>query len=143
MKDMATLSLADIILVLQTAEAPSDPEWDEFVAALRAFGARLPQVRVLVFTDGGGPTTMQRARVIELCAATGYPRVAVVSDSLIVRSAIRIFRWFGATIECVSPARAEEAYAFLGLTPPEREMVRRLIPKLRAGMGDPRLYCVG
>ena len=57
--DMAHAVVGDVVVTVHTATAPSDAEWNAWMNAVRSIP--IDRLRVLVFTDGGAPTTLQRA----------------------------------------------------------------------------------
>ncbi len=82
--NMVTRRLGSLLILRENRETPSEEEWDECLRLLRQYPEELPNLRVLVVTDGGGPTPEQRRRLQQ--ALNGVPvRVAVVSESVRVR----------------------------------------------------------
>jgi hypothetical protein len=110
-------------LTVHSAQPPSDSEWGEWMVGCRAIKAS--ELRVLVFTDGGGPNTLQRATFTEYHRSE-QPRIAVISTALHVRGIVTALSWFNKQIRLFSPAEARTALDFLGIGPDEanRHLVR-------------------
>jgi hypothetical protein len=60
-RTIACENYADITIILHTAEAPSDEEWDFYLRKVEEL--RKSYRGTLAITDGGAPTTKQRARM--------------------------------------------------------------------------------
>jgi hypothetical protein len=81
---MVTRKIGSLLILRQNKNTPTDEEWDQCLSLLTDDKTSIASVRVLVVTDGGGPTPEQRRRL--QTALGGIPvRVAVVSESIKVR----------------------------------------------------------
>jgi hypothetical protein len=84
-RNLVTRTVGSLLILRQSEEAPSDPEWNETIKQLnlllREHGGA---VRVLVYTDGGAPTPPQRTLLQKALEKTPIP-VAVVSDNVKAR----------------------------------------------------------
>ena len=95
-----------IFVVAQGEEAPSLDDWEQCVRALDAELAELKGV--LLFSAGGGMNAKQREQMAEL-VKRGRLRVAVLTNSKIVRGAVTAMSWFEIPIEafdCNDESRA-------------------------------------
>jgi len=95
-----------IFVVAQGEEAPSLDDWEQCVRALDAELAELKGV--LLFSAGGGMNAKQREQMAEL-VKRGRLRVAVLTNSKIVRGAVTAMSWFEISIEafdCNDESRA-------------------------------------
>lgn len=130
-----------ILVAVHTSEPPSEAEWNGWVALLERCGRAVEQdlwrLPNLVVTDGGAPSTAQRTAVNVLIAqAKTMPPVAVVTDSILVRTLLRGFSIFNPRMRGFAPADFAAAIAHLGLPASEapsliqacRRLARELSP---------------
>lgn len=137
MVNMRHQQLGDTLLMVHSAEAPSEQEWDAMLAQLQK---QFP-ARVLVFTDGGGPTTLQRGRLND--ALVGKPvKAAIVTSSQIVRGIVTALAWFNPGIKAFSPVRAPAALDYLGVPVEQRAALMRQVPRLAKELDARGLQCV-
>lgn len=103
-----------ILVAVHSANPPSPQEWQEWAAiceqALKASGGDLATSSNLVVTDGGAPDAEQRTRITRVLAdAYTQPRVAVVTESSLVRLAVRAFAMFNRDTRAFAPSQFAEA----------------------------------
>jgi hypothetical protein len=86
-----------VLLCAHTADAPSMDEWEGYVE----YCVRLPHScnKTLVLTEGGGPNAAQRRLLQERYlgpqkARCSEYRVAVMTDSALVRGIVKALNWF-------------------------------------------------
>ena len=72
---MAWRTVGRLCVVIHAAEEPSDEEWDAYLDAMKHF-PRIREVRVLIHSEGGGPTGVQRQK-LQRQAAKHPPPVGV------------------------------------------------------------------
>jgi hypothetical protein len=143
-----------VLVAVHTSTAPTDPEWDAWIAHLEEMGKRfageLSLVGNLVFTDGGGPSQSQRAKVNNLIAlGRSAPPVSIVTDSRLVRTLVSGLSIFNPRLRVFSAAHATLATAHLGLAREEvapllrrtvaladRELGPGAVSTLRTVLGD-------
>jgi hypothetical protein len=101
MGNMVQRVRGDLIVVAHNTDTPSEEEWDRFLEFFRR-AHDIDQVRVLVFTDGAAPNTMQRASFTKTLAGK-QPRIAVLSGSRVVRGVATAISWFNANIDVFAP----------------------------------------
>jgi hypothetical protein len=87
-----------LAMSLCVAKIIKDEEWDEYVIAgyqlIKTYGAA-PKVSMAMFTEGF-PSAYQRSRLATHLEAHGVPplvRVAVFTDSALIRGAMTAFGW--------------------------------------------------
>lgn len=125
------------LITVHTAEPPTDPEWD---AVLQDFQDRKPE-RVLVFTEGGGPATLQRGRLND--ALGGKPlTTAIVSSSPVVRGIVTALSWFNPDMRVFHPDRARAALEYLGIASEQHAACMGRVQKLATSLRDGGLRCV-
>jgi hypothetical protein len=119
------------LLFVQNENAPTDPEWDEFLTILAENRTQLPKLRLLVVTSGGAPTTDQRKRLASTLAGTPM-RVASVSNSMKIRFVTATISLFHSDFRTFSTSELEDAYDYLGLGVGERRQVAAAVKEMRA-----------
>src|SRR5262245_61639906 len=105
-----------------TTENPSDSEWQdqlEFCA-----GKYKGLKGVLVWSDGGGPSSLQRSQLAE-SFRDAPPAVAMITESAIVRGMLTALSWFGLKQRAFRPSDMDKALAFLGVNSSESELIRK------------------
>ena len=61
--NQVTRRIGKLVLIRENAETPRDEEWDETLRLLTVSPQEVESLKVLVVTDGGGPTPEQRKRL--------------------------------------------------------------------------------
>ena len=112
MKTMTFAVDGDIMIVLHTANAPSELEWASWLAALRNMPKQ--RMKMLIFTDGGVPNTLQRGTFLDVLA-DAQPPIAVVSNVPAVRGVVTAISWFNKNVKLFTPAKLADAFAHLGV----------------------------
>lgn len=140
-----TVESLRLVVSCQSDEAPSDAEWDAWLAAVRKLHGAVHEFRLLVLTEGGRPTRDQQRRLQETKRATdramgtprSEPRTALVSPAAGDRFVVSVLVFMNPAIRCFSPARLDDAYAHLGLAGPERASADAAIARLRPQLAKP------
>jgi len=110
-----------IVVALHGRAFPTDAEWDEYLVVVRDAFARHGEsglVRGLAITDGGAPTSRQRALLVEVLRgerAVG----SVVTSSRLALGVGRALSWIHPEIKTFAPRDYPRALKHLGL--PEAE----------------------
>lgn len=104
-------------LVFVQGRANLDPEQHLQVGqTYRRLGSALPAYRMLVFTDGAGPTAQQRRELqAEFGPLLRQVRTAVVSDAVTVRFVVSMVAMFAANIRSFRVDDLPAALRFLDL----------------------------
>jgi hypothetical protein len=116
------------LIFVHTKEQPTDSEWDQLCEFYRKFKTD----RVLVFSEGGAPNTVQRSKLNQVM--DNNPRVAIMTPSLLVRSVGTALRWFHDRIRVFGPAEIESALGHLALSDDQAQVVRRSLDELRTDL---------
>ena len=96
---------------------PSDAEWQTVVdhhVALRAELAGTDRHRCLVVTDGGGPTSRQRA-VIRAAAEDQPVKTALVTSSRLALGIGAVIGWVNTLLKSYAPGRFARALTYLDI----------------------------
>lgn len=138
-RSMLSRRVGSLMLVRESADDPTDAEWDEFLTFLTANSRELQdqRLKILVRTDGGSPNAAQLKRLAATLGKT-QALVAIVSDSIKVRFAGAAIALFQRNIRQFSTAEWPRTYAHLGLTQEQQlsaeETLRQLEVELRAAV---------
>jgi hypothetical protein len=130
-RNCITRWVGSTLLFVQNKEAPTEREWNDFLAILAENRTQLPKLRLLVLTAGGAPTTEQRKRLAATLAGTPM-RVASVSDSMKIRFVTATIALFHTDFRTFSTTEFDQAYDHLGLTLSERRLVDAAMKELTA-----------
>jgi len=137
MAGMLHAQFGETMTMVHTAEKPTDVEWDAMLAHFRAKRAE----RVIVFTDGGGPTTLQRGRLNDALEGS-VVKTAVVSSSPVIRGIVTALSWFNPGIKSFLPHEASLALGYLGLAAGEHERLMQKVVRLSRELQGGGLRCV-
>lgn len=122
MSSMVWKTVGTILVLREDKQPPSDEEWSAFLTSVAAYRKRVSELRVLIITDGGGPTSSQRASIKG--AIEGHPfRSAVISDSMKIRFIAAAIMLISKNHGSFTTRETERAYEHLSLTPDERSAV--------------------
>ena len=123
-----------LIVLRENSATPTDRDWDEFLEILAANRSNFQHIKILVATDGGGPSSDQRTRLS--VALGGRPvRVAVVTDSIKVRFIVSSIALLNSEIATFSKSELSEAYKHLSLTLHEVKLVELAIREMTPLVG--------
>jgi hypothetical protein len=109
-----------VLVAVHGTAPPSDAEWQEWIEMLAHHGRAVDQELVLlsnlVVTEGGAPTTEQRARVNAMVTAgRSRPAVAVVTSNRMVRLMVRGFSIFNDRVRVFAPGEWRGAALHAGV----------------------------
>jgi hypothetical protein len=131
MKKMAFKMVDRTFLVVYGAEDPTDAEWEHYLRAVERHG--IERTMQLVFTEGGGPTPKQTARLDGLLKGHVVP-VAVVTANARVRAMVTAMGWFNRRIGAFAPSAIRDALAHLEMPASRLELVLREVDELRLAL---------
>ena len=127
-KTMAFRRLGDLFVVVHTATPPHDDEWGAYFEALTPLDPL--KTRNLVFTRGGGPNAEQRTRMKVLLNGR-TTLCSVVTESLWIRTLVKVHQWDNPQMRVFSPDEMNEAYRHIRLTPAEIDVASREMAAMR------------
>jgi hypothetical protein len=131
-RNLVTRTVGSLLILRQSGEPPSDPEWDETIkhlnALLREHGGA---VRVLVYTDGGAPTPPQRAMLQKALEKTPIP-VAVVSDNIKARMTSSTVALANRKHRSFAVAEVSKGFLHLGLSLEETRTIEEALRLMAA-----------
>lgn len=114
MPTMSFRVVGNVLVIANRSEPPPESEWDALMEKLRALDARgeFAQMRLLVFSEGGGPNTMQRKQFTDLLAGRTQ-LTAVVTDSMVARGIVTAMSWFNPMTRAFASGHMSDALRFL------------------------------
>jgi hypothetical protein len=108
-----------------------DSDWEAFLREMKALRPRFPEMRAMVFSDGGGPTAEQRKRLAVVMGGQDI-KTTVISDKGVVRFVVATIGLFNKLIRTYSWQDVADAYAWLGLTGAEEEIIESAVRDMDA-----------
>jgi hypothetical protein len=99
-------------------KAPTIAEWDELLALLIARTLADALQGVMVFSQGGGPNTLQRRQLelaMRLHGITTPPPAAIITDAWTARQIATVVSWFIPNLRAFAGQETEAAMTFLGV----------------------------
>lgn len=121
--------LGDCLLFVQSRANLDDGQHSQIGQLYRRIGPALPSYRLLVITDGAGPTARQRKELnAEFGAALKSVRTAVISDAVTVRFIVSMLSLFAPQVRSFHVDEMTAALRYLDL---DIEKLRRLSHGLR------------
>jgi hypothetical protein len=119
-----------VLILAHTKDAPSEPEWNEYVASARQWR---PEIRAfLVLSEGGGPNAAQRAALDEAVGLENHPgKTAVVTVSMMARGIVTAIGWFSKGIKAFSTNQISAALDYLEIPKADQDGVLAEIKRLR------------
>ncbi|HKU43263.1 MAG TPA: STAS/SEC14 domain-containing protein [Polyangiales bacterium] len=114
------------MLAVKADAAPNPADFDEVTTDLAA----QPRLTgIVVRPRGSTPGARQRASMQELLSKRAL-RMAVLTDSKLVRGAATALRWFGVPVECYPDAKLDEALTFAGIPADRLDLARQHFQEL-------------
>ncbi len=132
MRTMAFKVVDRLFIVVYGAANPSNEEWRDYLEEVRRHG--IDRTVQLISTDGGRPTSSQRAELDQLLARRPVP-VAVCTGSARVRTLVTAMSWFNRLIRAFPANGIRDAVDYLELPTSRTQLVVREIGKLRLELG--------
>jgi hypothetical protein len=100
----------DVAIAVHTEQPPSDGEWDGWIELC----ARQTPDRLgfLIFSDGGGPSSVQRSKLSRIPELKKIPS-AVVTSSAVGRGIVTAVSWLGTKVRAFAPVNLRDALDYL------------------------------
>ena len=106
-----------VLVVVHTSVDPSDEEWTSQCQTVEKHGAELSAV--LVYSEGGGPSTKQRSQMRHALGERTAPLTAIMTSSTVVRGIITSLNWFlDNRLSAFEPSELNRALAYIGFAEP-------------------------
>jgi hypothetical protein len=124
------------IIWLAARQGPDPAEWAAYYKDVVDLGNTLANklVQILVVTDGGGPSSVQRTDFVE---AMGEVRVrtAVLSCNKLVRGIATVFNWFNVQNKVFAPKDVLGALEFIGVDEKDQGPIWSTVERLAKQRG--------
>lgn len=132
MKTMAfeLLHAADLLIVVNTEATPTLEDSGSMLPTIRNSASRNRPIKMLAVTEGGGPTSVQRKKILEALQGYDMP-TAVVSDNLAVRCMVTAISWFNSKIKMFRKDEMALALSFLGVSTVYHKQVHFMVRELQ------------
>ena len=115
-----------LMLVAHTKKGPEPATWSAMCKAIDDALQRATELKTIVFTDSGGPSSAQREELNRVTAGKNY-RVSVVSTAPGVRFIVSSMALFNPTIRSFQPSDWQQSLSHLGVNPREARKVEQAI----------------
>ena len=114
------------MLAVKSDAAPLDEDFEQVTSDLAA----QPQLMAIVVRPRGSPPgARQRASMQELISKRSL-RMAVLTDSKVLRGVCTALRWFGLPVESFCDANLEDALRFAGIRADRLSLARQCFEEL-------------
>jgi hypothetical protein len=134
MRTVAHKLLRNLMISVHGREHVSSEQFPEVLSTFQELDYE--NVRMLVVTEGGGPTPQQRREMVN--AMGGREMVtAVVSDDIFIRGVVTALSWFNSKIKSFPRSDLEGAMRYLQIPPARFDEVRAEVAALRASLHEP------
>jgi hypothetical protein len=135
-------------VAVHTRKPPSDEEWAEYLTAHAPLIEKGVSMRVLIVTEGGAPTAVQRMKMNEMVAEwikvnPDCVRSAIITSSAFVRGVVTAISWFRPIARAFSHDHMDQAFSYLEIPPKYIPEIEQMIPVLKSKLGTdaaPRQY---
>lgn len=121
----------DVAIAVHTEQAPSDGEWDGWIELCAKESPH--RLGFLVFSDGGGPSSVQRSKLSRIPELKRIPS-AVVTSSAVGRGIVTAVSWLGTKVRAFAPVNVRDALDYLRVPEDLRHGVLREVASLRMGL---------
>ena len=136
-KSMAIREVGALVIAVNSANTPTDEDWNAFMQLVRRKFAR-ERIRSLAVTAGGGPNTKQRQMIRDVIGTEPVP-AAVVSDAPLVRGIVTALGWFNSAIRSFPFNRGaglRDALTYLGFEGAMADRVVREVAEMQREVGN-------
>ena len=131
MKNLAYGKVGSCFALVVSKHTFSDAEWDGYLTFLRENLMPGIEPKTIVMSQGASPTAMQRRKLNELTAPyADKSKIAVVTESPIVRGVVAALSWFNPFYRAFPPQDLDRALAFLGISGGPAAEVKLMIEML-------------
>ncbi len=131
-----------VCVVAHTTEVPSDAEWSAYLEAMRVY-PRVRELRVLIYSAGGGPSSTQRQRLQQQVGHRTPPVAILTTTATPMHGIGTALRWFNGQVGMFEEHQREAAYAHLGLSPFESASAGMCLARLRRQLGLEKRAALG
>jgi|HubBroStandDraft_2_1064218.scaffolds.fasta_scaffold222311_2 hypothetical protein len=129
--------IGDLCILVHGEVPPSNEEWNEYLAGGSERLSGLASPKCIVVTDGVAPSPTQRVALNAVVAEYGRPvPTAVITRSVVARSAVTVLGWFNSAIRSFAPNELSAAMLYLGIEPARRSDLVERIVRMRIALSN-------
>jgi hypothetical protein len=135
MKNVGYALLGNVFVAVWGRSNVSDAEFPQVLDVFRRLD--FDSVRMLVVTEGGGPTPIQRKSMNNVLDGKEL-LTAVVTDDIVIRGTVTALSWFNKKIRSFPAASLDDALEYLDVPDAQIELVVREVDVLRSQIQRPK-----
>jgi len=129
MKTVAYTLMGNLFISVHGKLNVSEGEFPQVLQVFRRL--EYSMVRMLVITDGGGPTPVQRKEMNSALSGREMP-TAVMSNDIVIRGTVTALSWFNKKIRSFPLSELDEALEYLDVSSTKFEAIQHEVESLRA-----------
>lgn len=131
-----TLALVDDVHIAVHGQSNPDPiDWEAYLRAVRKVLERYPNVKGIVYTYGGNPSSAQRSELNKISEGL-LPRVSVMVESRVARGAVTALSWFNPSIKAFSLEQIDEALEHLEISGVKARQAKEALAQLKTALRE-------
>lgn len=131
MRTIAYALIDGVCINVHNHVPPRAEEWDVYLEFRRQHQAEIRGI--LVLSEGGRPSAKQREQLRDVLSEGPVPRVAIITQSQLVRNTAGLLTWFFKDrVRILMPREMDKAFEFLGVGPKNAERLHATISALQA-----------
>ena len=130
-KSMSFDRAGKTFVAVQGAKAAAPKEWNAFITA---FEEQLSEVSSLLIFSAGASIDIREREQLERLLTRGRLRVAVLTDSKVVRGAVTALSWFKIPIKSFAENEVELALDHIRVQKADRARVYTTLAQLKAAL---------
>lgn len=123
-----------MFLVVYGTTGPNDEDWARFLKLVEEQG--IVRTMLLVFSEGGEPTPMQRRQLDTLVDGRVIP-IAIITTSTRARGTVLALSWCNRKTNAFEPSQVREALTYLEIPVSRQELIETWVRRLRAEITAP------
>jgi len=120
------------VYVSSSTLAPAEDEWDAYIAFLTQNFDQASRVKFIVYTRSPPPSAVQRRKAMDAVKPLAKRlRVAILTDSNLVRGVVTALSWVGGQYNAFAPDQLLDAVASLGIEGVDAVEARRMVKRFK------------
>lgn len=133
-----TIALVDDVhIAVHGRDNPDAQDWDAYLKTTHTLRSRHENVRALVYTLGGNPSSAQRSALNKV--NEGFlAQVSVMLESRLARGAVTALSWFNPRIKAFALGQVDDALAHLALSGTQASRVKEALEALKIALAAAR-----
>lgn len=91
-KTLAFSNVGDLAILYESGESHPDSEWNAWLEFVGPLSNTKQNFKLLVYSNGGGPTPLQRKKSVEVMPRKDIP-IAVLTNATLIRGVVTAYSW--------------------------------------------------